>query len=57
MSYDSECLKLADHFLQDSPPEISRKRNDLAQTIQGAVEDWFFAEESPSETTEQRETK
>jgi len=47
LGFDSKCADLADHFLQDEPAEIVRKRNDLAQAIQDAVEDWFEVEHSP----------
>jgi hypothetical protein len=46
LGFDSKCADLADHFLQDEPAEIVRKRNDLAQAIQDAVEDWFEVEHS-----------
>jgi len=47
LGFDSKCADLADHFLRDEPAEIVRKRNDLAQAIQDAVEDWFKVEHSP----------
>lgn len=40
MAYDSESLRLAEHFLQDEP-RTTGDAADLAQVIQTAVEDWF----------------
>lgn len=45
-TYDSKSYELAEHFLQDEPcrddPELYKKYcDDLAKTIQQAVEDWF----------------
>jgi hypothetical protein len=38
-SFDSKCFDLAEHFL---PREATTAvKNELAQTIQNAVEDWF----------------
>lgn len=39
-SYDSECERLADHFLQEVP-HTEEQRNDLAQEIQETVEDFL----------------
>lgn len=40
---DEKCLELAHHFLQDVPPgHIGEQSQALAETIQKAVEDWFF---------------
>lgn len=36
--------QLAEHFLQDEPAmNTEAAKDDLAKTIQQAVEDWFFA--------------
>lgn len=40
MSYDSESLRLAEHFLQDES-RTNGDAQELAQVIQTAVEDWF----------------
>ncbi len=43
-TFDSECLDLADHFLQDEEPRPTDDvRYNLARSIQAAVEDWFHA--------------
>jgi len=39
MAYDSQCFKLAKHFLGDLVPD--GVVNDLAQYIQDEVEDWI----------------
>ena len=41
--YDSKCYDLAEHFLHKGEGEDLKQ--DLAQTIQDAVEDWFESEE------------
>ncbi len=43
MAYDSECAKLATHFL--AADAIDRTRKSLAQHIQDAVEEWFHERE------------
>ena len=43
MAYDSECAKLAEHFLDADA--IDRTRESLAQHIQDAVEGWFHERE------------
>ena len=43
MAYDSECAKLAEHFLDDDA--LDRTRESLAQHIQDAVEGWFHERE------------
>jgi hypothetical protein len=48
MSYDSKCLDLATHFLADCRAvgrDREKDRDQLAQAIQTAIEDWFFSEE------------
>ncbi len=41
-SYDSDCLRLADHFLAEFPEDRrERHREKLAQAIQHAVEDYI----------------
>jgi hypothetical protein len=40
-SYDIECEHLARHFL-DGAHQTEANIADLAQTIQIAIEDWFF---------------
>lgn len=42
MAYDSESVRLAEHFLQDEP-RTTGDAAELAQVIQTAVEDWFNA--------------
>jgi hypothetical protein len=47
-SYDPACYQLAEHFLQDGPistaPATYRAAcDDLAKTVQQAVEDWFYS--------------
>ena len=41
MTYDVMCLVLARHFLTDEPASDESDAADLAQDIQGAVEDWL----------------
>lgn len=48
-SYDSECLYLAEHFLFGENGVSEADKEDLAQDIQNAVEDWFFYRESQRE--------
>ena len=43
MAYDSECAKLAEHFLDADA--IDRTRESLAQHIHDAVEGWFHERE------------
>ena len=38
--FDPECYKLAEYFL-DGPDATKTDKNDLAQTIQHAIEDWL----------------
>lgn len=40
MSYDSESLRLAEHFLTDEP-RTAGDAAELAQVIQTAIEDWL----------------
>lgn len=40
MSFDTQCLELAQYFLQDEP-KLRSMASDLAQHIQSAIEDWF----------------
>jgi hypothetical protein len=44
LSFDPACRELADHFLSTSV-WTEAERNDLAQDIQEAVEDWFSIHE------------
>lgn len=42
MEVDSDCLKLAKKFLEDSPHDgDSDKERELASVIQAAIEDWI----------------
>lgn len=46
ISYDVQCLSLAQHFLDDEPCSDDRELyekycHSLAQHIQKAIEDWF----------------
>jgi hypothetical protein len=45
-SYDPKCFSLAEDFLDDHRPFTEAEAQDLAQTIQDAIEDWFFAREN-----------
>lgn len=51
LRYDSKCQDLAEHFLSDAPPtamslaQEKQQVEDLASSIQQAVEDWFAARE------------
>lgn len=46
MSYDERSLELAEHFLGDEPNlNTPENRDDLARTIQNAVEDWLEAKQ------------
>ncbi len=51
-TYDSKCLDLARHF------DAGGASTDLAQTIQDAIEDWFFDRDRAAEpglsSTEQK---
>lgn len=51
LSFDNECLFLADHFLAEAEkPVTDEHRSKLAYTIQRAVEDWLAAfEGEPSD--------
>lgn len=40
-TFDPMCLDLAEHFLQDVHGYHERQANDLACTIQQAIESWF----------------
>jgi len=52
MSYDTHSYELAEHFTQDEDV-TEQQREDLAQTIQTAVEDWFSNLESDREAARQ----
>lgn len=43
LSYDPRCENLAAACLVDRPPFSIVEKEDLAQTIQDAIEDWFLA--------------
>lgn len=46
MSFDPDCLTLAEHFLDDDPREFTdADYADLAATIQIAIEDWFASKD------------
>jgi|KBSMisStandDraft_5_1062788.scaffolds.fasta_scaffold1017405_2 hypothetical protein len=46
--FDPICLDIAEHFLTDFPEEnvTDDLKNDLAQTIQSAIEDWISDNEA-----------
>lgn len=55
-TYDPACYDLAEHFLQDEPckkdPALyERHADDLAKTIQQAIEDWFLSPGDGLQTT------
>jgi hypothetical protein len=41
MSYDKKCYDLAEHFLQDVADVMPGEAQDLAESIQAAVENWI----------------
>ena len=45
--YDQKCLDLAEYFLRDANPTPADKE-ELAQVIQDAIENWFSARERQS---------
>jgi hypothetical protein len=50
MGFDTKCYDLAAFFLSDlSDIDHHRSRDDLAQTIQTAIEDWIRYAEGPCE--------
>ena len=53
LAYDSKCEELAEIFLDahndHNKPFSQAEKEDLAQTIQDAIEDWFFARENRTE--------
>ena len=46
LAYDPKCQSLAEDFLDDHRPFTEAEAQDLAQTIQDAIEDWFAAREN-----------
>ena len=44
--YDPKCEDLAEAFLDDHKPFSRFEKEDLAQTIQDAIEDWFLDRET-----------
>ena len=46
-SFDPKCFSLAEDFLDDHRPFTEAEANDLAQTIQDAIEAWFFDRSLP----------
>lgn len=49
MSFDPRCYELAELFLSDEPAiNTSEKRDELAQIIQDAIEDFIAYERDPS---------
>ena len=44
--YDPKCEELAAAFLVDHPPFSRFEKEDLAQAIQDAIEDWFIDREN-----------
>lgn len=52
MTFDVKSLELATHFLSDLkdyqlPTPRNEAENKLAEVIQGAIEDWIFANTIP----------
>jgi hypothetical protein len=47
-SYDTKCFSLAEDFLDDHRPFTEAEAQDLASTIQQAIEDWFFFRDNPA---------
>ena len=47
-SYDSKCFSLAEDFLDDHRPFTEAEAQDLASTIQQAIEDWFHFRDNPA---------
>lgn len=41
MAYDFKCYELAEQFLEDIKDPTIYEKDDLAQVIQDAIEDWF----------------
>jgi len=54
MSFDRQCLDLAQFFLQDEPA-FRYLASDLAQHIQNAIEDWFEMQQQKQESGENSE--
>lgn len=54
VSFDQKCSDLADHFLQDLPWVKFDRADDLAATIQQAIEDWIANEETNQEYPDAR---
>lgn len=42
--FDPKCYELAESFLGEDVPATERLKNELAQHIQDAAEDWLAAE-------------
>lgn len=40
MAFDPKCYELAEYFLRDNNAATDEHKNDLAQVIQDAIEDW-----------------
>lgn len=51
MSYDPDCLTLAEMFLALDESLTPERADDLAQQIQNAVEDWFVLNPKPTEAS------
>jgi len=50
MSYDVKCYDLAEAFLEDEPHlDTEKRRSELAQIIQTAIEDFISTEQSNCE--------
>ena len=45
-TYDIECYRLANHFLDDCAKVIEPDRKDLASAIQQCIEEWLADRES-----------
>lgn len=49
MTFDTKCYDLASAFLEDEANTSERHCNDLAATIQGAIETWLENHRANSE--------
>lgn len=57
IEFDRRCSDLADYFLQDLPWVKFDRGDDLAATIQQAIEDWIANEESGQEYPDPRDAE
>jgi hypothetical protein len=56
-TFDPKCADLAEHFLQDLPWVDHNRGDDLAATIQQAIEDWIANEETNQEYPDPRDAE